>query len=305
MFPHRADLLGNGGIVIELQHSPIGPDEIEQREEFYGDMLWLFDATNRFSLVPSGDWAFFSLGRTQHITHCKKPLFLDFGREIVEVESFSKYLAGISGFGRRRDRMWFINQFLSDSLAGSIPIAPPSPPSYSPIDRWTGKYPYEHMRHPTKWINPSTGDEFLLPEGTPYLSLQYEWVRRRTGERRPAWSYIIEEHPPLAAGWEPQDFSEMKTFLQGKAIILNGRLTLIPTAAQDLRVELPLNSVETRLSQADDHIRAGRLPILKTQTKQVLIQRARQYEIRTFGHLLTTERPSPGKVESQNRLSFE
>lgn len=43
--PHRADIVGNGGMVIELQHSPISPETIEDREAFYGKMIWLFDAS--------------------------------------------------------------------------------------------------------------------------------------------------------------------------------------------------------------------------------------------------------------------
>src|SRR5882724_3925211 len=69
---HRADIVGNGGAVIELQHSAISADEIRAREEFYGDMVWLFDATHRFRAVESGDWAFFSLSRTKYLPRCRK-----------------------------------------------------------------------------------------------------------------------------------------------------------------------------------------------------------------------------------------
>ena len=37
---HRADIVGNKGIVIELQHSPISPNEIQEREMFYKNMVW-------------------------------------------------------------------------------------------------------------------------------------------------------------------------------------------------------------------------------------------------------------------------
>jgi len=45
---HRADLVGNHygvKVVVELQHSPISPEEAAKREDFYGDMIWVFDAT--------------------------------------------------------------------------------------------------------------------------------------------------------------------------------------------------------------------------------------------------------------------
>ena len=44
MPPHRADILGNFDVVIELQHSSISIDEIKERERFYKKMIWLVDA---------------------------------------------------------------------------------------------------------------------------------------------------------------------------------------------------------------------------------------------------------------------
>ncbi|MEN6333797.1 MAG: competence protein CoiA family protein, partial [Phycisphaerales bacterium] len=52
---HRADIVGNDSVVIELQHSPITPEEITEREDFYGNIVWLFDATERFLFQASGD----------------------------------------------------------------------------------------------------------------------------------------------------------------------------------------------------------------------------------------------------------
>ncbi len=40
---HRADIVTRKGTVIELQHSSISVSDIEKREEFYGQMMWLFD----------------------------------------------------------------------------------------------------------------------------------------------------------------------------------------------------------------------------------------------------------------------
>ena len=40
---HRADIVTRKGMVIELQHSTLGVEKIEQRETFYGRMIWLFD----------------------------------------------------------------------------------------------------------------------------------------------------------------------------------------------------------------------------------------------------------------------
>ena len=53
--PHRADILGNSDTVIELQHSSINSEQIAEREQFYGNMVWLFDATCRFGGIECGD----------------------------------------------------------------------------------------------------------------------------------------------------------------------------------------------------------------------------------------------------------
>jgi hypothetical protein len=44
MSPHRADIRLNDGLVVEIQHSPISAEEIREREKFYKNMIWIFDA---------------------------------------------------------------------------------------------------------------------------------------------------------------------------------------------------------------------------------------------------------------------
>ncbi len=41
---HRADVCV-GGVVVEFQHSPISAEEIREREAFYGNMMWVVDAS--------------------------------------------------------------------------------------------------------------------------------------------------------------------------------------------------------------------------------------------------------------------
>src|SRR5215216_984393 len=41
---HRADIHTPSGLVVELQHSAIDPRRIAEREAFYGQLVWLFDA---------------------------------------------------------------------------------------------------------------------------------------------------------------------------------------------------------------------------------------------------------------------
>jgi competence protein CoiA len=51
---HRADLRVPGG-VIELQHSSISAGEIEERERFYGRMVWVVNA-EEWNLEPHHEW---------------------------------------------------------------------------------------------------------------------------------------------------------------------------------------------------------------------------------------------------------
>lgn len=45
---HRADIRTKSGLVVEIQNSPIKPEEIEQRENFYGKhkLLWILNGEN-------------------------------------------------------------------------------------------------------------------------------------------------------------------------------------------------------------------------------------------------------------------
>ena len=46
MGPHRADIRTPEGLVVEIQHSSISPADVQAREAFYGNMLWLLDGRN-------------------------------------------------------------------------------------------------------------------------------------------------------------------------------------------------------------------------------------------------------------------
>lgn len=45
---HRADVRTQSGIVLELQHSSISPEDIQARERFYPRLWWLFNAQEAF-----------------------------------------------------------------------------------------------------------------------------------------------------------------------------------------------------------------------------------------------------------------
>lgn len=60
---HRADIVAPSGFIIELQHSPLEPSQVRERESFYGDhLIWVVDASGflaNLSLRNRGDyWSF-------------------------------------------------------------------------------------------------------------------------------------------------------------------------------------------------------------------------------------------------------
>lgn len=86
---HRADIVTSGGIVIELQHSPISPDEMWQRESFYENMVWLFDVSepyhedrlsfrNRNDEYHSFRWKW----PRKHLAYAQKESYWDVGARI-------------------------------------------------------------------------------------------------------------------------------------------------------------------------------------------------------------------------------
>lgn len=82
---HRADILAIDGTVVELQHSHLAPDEIREREDFYGQMVWIFDVTlavasGRLNIRRRNGYVSF---RWKHprksIAACRRPVLLDLG----------------------------------------------------------------------------------------------------------------------------------------------------------------------------------------------------------------------------------
>ena len=59
---HIADVKADSGLVVEVQHSPISADELQSREDFYGDMIWIVDARDLHG--------YFSLGTSRDLATC-------------------------------------------------------------------------------------------------------------------------------------------------------------------------------------------------------------------------------------------
>lgn len=91
---HRADIVTFNGNVVEVQHSTLSPEEIREREDFYGvGMAWIFDAREAFAEErldlrrkpnPDPDYRTF---RWKHprksIRECRRPVFLDLGNDQI------------------------------------------------------------------------------------------------------------------------------------------------------------------------------------------------------------------------------
>ena len=122
---HIADIFTDKGLVVELQHSSIYDDDILEREQFYGDMIWLFDYSLR--TTPQGKQIF--RGRViftdKSDTYIKvrlsaepkrttKPTFYDVGTCILEfigVDRRSPY--NKEAWFKRHTRKEFIDKYMS------------------------------------------------------------------------------------------------------------------------------------------------------------------------------------------------
>jgi hypothetical protein len=122
---HRADIMIDG-LVIELQHSSISPALIREREQFYGDMVWLFDASKferRFWIRDKGDYYTFKWSHLRKsLLSVTKPIFFDLGK-VRSSRVRSTYLRSdarrifqpkkLYANGRGWGQYWSMQQFIS------------------------------------------------------------------------------------------------------------------------------------------------------------------------------------------------
>ena len=297
MGAHRADIQNTRGTVIELQHSPISPDEIACREEFYGDMIWVFDATERFPVMPSGPLAFFSLERTKHITSCQKEIFLDVENYIIQVVCFTELLSQFSGYGVIRDKGWFVSKYLDDCVRPEW-LSPSTNSLPKIADSWKSKQPWRLTDFTSKWRDPETGEEKEIVKKTPYIPLNYKW----STQPNPVWYDVIADHTGLSNGWDVDSLKEMKLLLSGSPMILDGLLRVMPVRSEEMRSEFTVSRVQGLIENASTHMHAGRIPILHEDTFEKLVEKAKQYEIENYGRLLQTDDDFKQKNSRQRRL---
>jgi hypothetical protein len=83
---------------------------------------------------------------------------------------------------------------------------------------------------------------------------------------------------------------------------VGGLLRILPAKAEAIPVNGTVSATENLLRLVDEHIQAGRLPILKESTKHGMLEKARQGEIRQYGRLLRLE---PAKPAGGQKSLFE
>lgn len=86
MGEHRADIVTRRGVVVELQSAPLSPEQVRDREQFYGNMAWIVNAEpllERLLLLKRFDSGRgFSFQWKHHPPswrHATRPVFLDLG----------------------------------------------------------------------------------------------------------------------------------------------------------------------------------------------------------------------------------
>jgi competence protein CoiA len=117
-----ADLVTDGGLIVEFQNSPISPDEIRLRESFYDNMIWVFNADDAYyndrletfiNFGKSTKDVYYTF-RWKHakktILSCKKPIYLDLGNG--NMFRIKKTYKGppVRGWGYMRSSDHFVNR---------------------------------------------------------------------------------------------------------------------------------------------------------------------------------------------------
>ena len=216
-------------------------------------------------------------------------MFLDFGGMIVEAESFTDAMAKLDGYGLTRTPAWFVDRFLSSKLRPGATA--PSPTVHQ--TRWTHHQHFSKLEHPTLWNDPAEGKRIRIEKDV--ISLHCNWYRQqRQGAKEFEWERLIDHHPLIANGWTKPEVVATKEFLKGTILIVDGLLRIMPSAAKDVEVKMTEAVARAHLTRIDGHIAAGRVPILKDETKATLLEKAKHYEQQLY--------VNPPKPDPQRQL---
>jgi len=205
-----------------------------------------------------------------------------------------------SGVGYARSRDWFVAKYLADCLREGgrvIPMPSDDEPKANP---WENRCPYYSMKHPTRWIESSTGEQRLVPAGVKCMPLK--WVWESAGKKRPFFHDIIDQFPDLCLGWTKPELQAMLYLLSGTAVMFEGRLRVMPQTLDKMRVRMTVSTAAALLKQAEEHIRVGRVPVLRDETKAKIIQLAEEYEIEQYGKAVSRHGKPKGQAVVERSL---
>jgi competence CoiA-like predicted nuclease len=92
---HRADIKLPSGLVVELQYSGIDGETVEDRQEFYKDMVWVFNGQKLFGKMfrnevtseAGNDYVRFTYCRPRAmVEYLTSPVYIDYGEKILRVK---------------------------------------------------------------------------------------------------------------------------------------------------------------------------------------------------------------------------
>jgi hypothetical protein len=115
---HIADVRTKNNMVIELQHSPIHPEEMASREQFYKRMIWIVDG-NRSDL----DKSYFNLSIQEKVSD--KPLIYNlrwWGKSKLLEKWGNAQCPVFLDFGD--DILWWLLEYNSKEKTGKVRVVP-------------------------------------------------------------------------------------------------------------------------------------------------------------------------------------
>jgi competence protein CoiA len=127
---HRADVIRHDGVVVEIQNSPISPEEIIERENFYGRMIWVLNGANfnwewRGRTNFGGGYKFRWRYRHRSWDYATRPVYIDF-QGLEWEDSFYKISPEIAEIGKiyPKGYGWVKETDISEIIVGtpSVPI---------------------------------------------------------------------------------------------------------------------------------------------------------------------------------------
>lgn len=112
----------------------------------------------------------------------------------------------------------------------------------------------------------------------------------------------MDEDPQIANGWTRDELVAMQASLNGQPMILDGLVRVMPGPADKIKVGMTISATRGLLARVEEHIVAGRVPLLKEATKQQFIKSAESYERGEFGDLLQNQLRRKQSANREQRL---